>query len=184
MHLSKSYPASRLITGSAALLGCGAASAPLKLLQEARAGEQRRGTTGSQLICRQRLSANAECAEPCMYWCSPVGAAAPLDQHRCSNSPASKARRPTIRQQHTSSLWVDPSARSATAHCCPCGEGCTAICKAYAGSSPQQARRCGATLCDGRSHNGPQSSGYRKKSARCELSHQAESYHSIEAVLS
>ena len=48
-------PACTLITGSAALLVCGAASALPKLQEEARAGEQRLITTGNRFIGRQRM---------------------------------------------------------------------------------------------------------------------------------
>ena len=67
-HASVQNPACRLITGSAALLVCGAASALLKLQQDTRAGEQRKSTAGSRLVCKQPLFASATC-KPAMQPC-------------------------------------------------------------------------------------------------------------------
>ena len=71
-------PACRLVTGSAALPACGAASALLKLRKEARAGEQKQVTTGSRVVCKRRLSASAIRAEHVLLRCNSAGAALQL----------------------------------------------------------------------------------------------------------
>ena len=90
MHPSNSEAACSHMSGSAALVVCGAASALLKLQAEARAGERRQLTTGSKcklqaapvckcIICRARHLAGQPC---CSSTVAPI--------------PASNAGRPTI----------------------------------------------------------------------------------------